>query len=140
MPNLSYGSITITDLTDVGQLSVYPTSNMPNTIIYNEDANSFTPDWSNSSSNLELNPVIYYAGDSLAPNASGVTGSLVNGASKACLITRNLNISKKNKTYSYAAAVDIDLKNHYGEYINKIGQINFDKNKFTFDTITDMKN
>ena len=73
MPNLSYGSITITDLTDVGQLSVYPTSNMPNTIIYNEDANSFTPDWSNSSSNLELNPVIYYAGDSLAPNASGVT-------------------------------------------------------------------
>ena len=73
-------------------------------------------------------------------NASGVTGSLVNGASKACLITRNLNISKKNKTYSYAAAVDIDLKNRYGEYINKIGQINFDKNKFTFDTITDMKN
>ena len=73
MPNLSYGSITITDLTDVGQLSVYPTSNMPNTIIYNEDENSFTPNWANSSSHLELNPVIYYAGDSLAPNASGVT-------------------------------------------------------------------
>lgn len=73
MPNLSYGSITITDLTDVGQLSVYPTSNMPNTIIYNEDENSFTPDWANENSSLELNPVIYYAGDSLAPNASGVT-------------------------------------------------------------------
>lgn len=73
MPNLSYGSITITDLTDVGQLSVYPTSNMPNTIIYNEDENSFTPDWANENSSLELNPVIYYAGDSLAPNASGIT-------------------------------------------------------------------
>lgn len=73
MPNLSYGSITITDLTDVGQLSVYPTSNMPNTIIYNEDENSFTPNWANENSHLELNPVIYYAGDSLAPNASGVT-------------------------------------------------------------------
>ena len=73
MPNLSYGSITITDLTDVGQLSVYPTSNMPNTIIYNEDENSYTPNWANESSHLELNPVIYYAGDSLAPNASGVT-------------------------------------------------------------------
>lgn len=73
MPNLSYGSITITDLTDVGQLSVYPTSNMPNTIIYNEDENSFTPNWANGSSHLELNPVIYYAGDSLAPNATGVT-------------------------------------------------------------------
>lgn len=73
-------------------------------------------------------------------NASGVTGSLVNGASKACLITRDLNISKNNKTYSYAAAVDINLKNSHGEYINKIGQINFDKNRFTFDTITDMKN
>ena len=73
MPNLSYGSITITDLTDVGQLSVYPTSNMPNTIIYNEDENSYTPDWANENSSLKLNPVIYYAGDSLAPNASGVT-------------------------------------------------------------------
>lgn len=73
MPNLSYGSITITDLTDVGQLSVYPTSNMPNTIIYNEDENSYTPNWANEGSHLELNPVIYYAGDSLAPNASGVT-------------------------------------------------------------------
>jgi len=46
---------------------------MPNTIIYNEDENSFTPNWTNESSHLELNPVIYYAGDSLAPNASGVT-------------------------------------------------------------------
>lgn len=73
MPNLSYGSITITDLTDVGQLSVYPTSNMPNTIIYNEDENSYTPNWANENSHLELNPVIYYAGDSLAPNVSGVT-------------------------------------------------------------------
>lgn len=73
MSNLSYGSITITDLTDIGQLSVYPTSNMPNTIIYNEDENTYTPNWGNTNSHLELNPVIYYAGDSLAPNASGVT-------------------------------------------------------------------
>lgn len=73
MSNLSYGSITITDLTDIGQLSVYPTSNMPNTIIYNEDENTYTPNWANANSHLELNPVIYYAGDSLAPNASGVT-------------------------------------------------------------------
>lgn len=73
MPNLSYGSITITDLTDVGQLSVYPTSNMPNTVIYNEDQNTYTPNWGGSNSHLVLTPVIYYAGSSLAANATGVT-------------------------------------------------------------------
>ena len=73
MPNLSYGSITITDLTDIGQLSVYPTSNMPNTVIYNEDQNTYTPNWGGSNSHLVLTPVIYYAGSSLAANASGVS-------------------------------------------------------------------
>ena len=125
MPNLSYGSITITDLTDVGQLSVYPTSNMPNTIIYNEDANSFTPDWTNSSSHLELNPVIYYAGDSLAPNASGVTvvwskkidigtattittnsstGETVNATTKKLTVSKN-PLGTNNTTVCYIVTV-----------------------------------
>ena len=91
MSNLSYGSITITDLTDIGQLSVYPTSNMPNTVIYNEDQNTYTPNWGNSGSNLELTPVIYYAGDSLAANASGVSvvWSKKIGISSSSTITTN---------------------------------------------------
>ena len=93
MPNLSYGSITITDLTDIGQLSVYPTSNMPNTIIYNEDQNTYTPNWGNANSELELKPVIYYAGDSLAANASGVSvvWSKKVGIGTATTITTNVN-------------------------------------------------
>lgn len=70
-------------------------------------------------------------------NASGITGSIVNGATKAVLVTDELDISKNNKTYSYTANVNIDLKNNSGEYISRIGQIDFDKNKFVFNTIVD---
>lgn len=59
----SYGSITLTDITDVGELSVYPKSNLPQSIIYSPDQNSFTPNW--GSSTLILTPSIWYAGEQL---------------------------------------------------------------------------
>ena len=34
---VAYGSISIVDVTDVGQLSVYPKSNLPLSVIYNPD-------------------------------------------------------------------------------------------------------
>ena len=46
---------------------------MPNTVIYNEDQNTYTPNWGGNSSHLVLTPVIYYAGSSLAANATGVS-------------------------------------------------------------------
>ena len=58
MAQITYGSITLVDITDSGQLSVYPTSNMPLSIIYDPDQNTYTPNW--SSTNLTLTPVIYY--------------------------------------------------------------------------------
>ncbi|MEE1084293.1 MAG: hypothetical protein UH850_11270 [Paludibacteraceae bacterium] len=57
----AYGSITIVDITDVGSFSVYPSSNMPLTVIYNSDSGSFTPAW-DSTNPLVLTPVMYYAG------------------------------------------------------------------------------
>lgn len=60
---VSYGSITLTDITDVGELSVYPKSNLPQSIIYNPDQNSFTPNW--GASTLILTPSIWYAGEQL---------------------------------------------------------------------------
>ena len=42
---VSYGSISIVDVTDIGELSVYPKSNLPQSIIYSPDQNSFTPNW-----------------------------------------------------------------------------------------------
>ena len=69
--NVSYGSITITDITDIGELSVYPTSNLPLSVIYSPDQNSYTPNWANN--NLVLTPTIYYAGASLNASSSGVS-------------------------------------------------------------------
>lgn len=73
MAQVTYGSITLVDLTDVGQLSVYPTSNQPLSIIYDPDQNSYTPNWGTSSTNLVLTPVIYYNNIALTSSTTGVT-------------------------------------------------------------------
>lgn len=73
MAQITYGSITLVDLTDVGQLSVYPTSNMPLSIIYNPDQNSYTPNWGTSTTNLVLTPVIYYNNTALTATTTGVS-------------------------------------------------------------------
>jgi len=73
MAQVTYGSITLVDLTDVGQLSVYPTSNMPLSIIYDPDQNTYTPNWGTSSTNLVLTPVIYYNNIALTSSTTGVT-------------------------------------------------------------------
>ena len=70
---VSYGSISIVDVTDVGELSIYPKSNLPLSIIYNPDQNSFTPNW--GSSNLILSPSIWYAGQQLLTSDNNVTVS-----------------------------------------------------------------
>lgn len=73
MAQVTYGSITLVDLTDVGQLSVYPTSNQPLSIIYDPDQNTYTPNWSTSTTNLVLTPVIYYNNTPLTGSTAGVT-------------------------------------------------------------------
>lgn len=73
MAQITYGSITLVDLTDVGQLSVYPTSNQPLSIIYDPDQNTYTPNWGTSSTNLVLTPVIYYNNIALTSSTTGVT-------------------------------------------------------------------
>ena len=73
MAQTTYGSITIVDITDIGQLSVYPTSNMPLSIIYDPDQNTYTPNWGTASTNLLLTPVIYYNNQQLTTSTTGVT-------------------------------------------------------------------
>ena len=67
----SYGSITIVDITDVGEFSLYSTSNMPLSVIYTPDDGNYTPNW--GTNNLILTPVLYYAGNPISPTATGVT-------------------------------------------------------------------
>ena len=67
----TFGSVTLIDVTDVGELSVYPMSNMPLSVIYDPNQNSYTPTWS-SSAPLELTPVVYYSGTNLAMGSTGL--------------------------------------------------------------------
>lgn len=69
MAQTTYGSITIVDITDAGSLSVYPTSNLPLSIVYDPNTGTggtYTPNW--GSNNLILEPKIYYNNTVLVPS------------------------------------------------------------------------
>lgn len=77
---VAYGSISIVDVTDIGQLSVYPKSNLPLSVIYNPDQGSFTPNW--QTNNLWLVPSIWYGNESLitvTENSGEYVGVLADG-------------------------------------------------------------
>ena len=67
----AFGSITITDITDVGRLSAYITSSQPQTVIQNPNNWTFTPDWSKS--NLVLTPIIYFNENQLTLPKTGLS-------------------------------------------------------------------
>ena len=69
MATTSYGKITIIDVTDVGNFSVYPYANGPNTQIYSEESQTYYPDWE-TGSHLVLTPVITYAGQDKTTDAT----------------------------------------------------------------------
>lgn len=68
MPTTAYGSITIVDIGDLGELSVTPQSNQPIMVIYDPDSNSYSPNWGDS--NLVLTPVVYYGAQCLLDRTS----------------------------------------------------------------------
>lgn len=67
----SYGSITIMEVSDAGQLSVYPTTNSPLSIIYNPDQNTFIPNW--GVNNATITPVIFLNSSQIDGDAEGLT-------------------------------------------------------------------
>ena len=85
----SYGSITIVDITDIGEFSVQPMANRPLSVVYDSNTNppTYTPDWSNFP--LTITPSVYYAGQTLPLNTSGLTimWSLVENAGAESNIT-----------------------------------------------------
>lgn len=62
--------ITLVDLEDVGRLSVYLTSNLPVSQIYNPNSNVYQPDWTINT--LQISPVIMFNDERLANNAPGL--------------------------------------------------------------------
>ena len=66
----AFSSVSITDLSDAGQMSIYLTSNQPLSVIYDPNQNIYTPDWSKS--NLVVTPVVSYNGNNVELSAPGL--------------------------------------------------------------------
>lgn len=131
----AYGSITLVDIGDLGQLSVTPESNQPTTVIYDPDTEAFNPDWSNSS--LKLTPVIYYGGQLLTVPTNGLTvtwqkkegsGSVANitsGISNGVLTVSSIPFTPNDTTLiTYIVSVDYTEPSS-GTPLNAKGQITF---------------
>ena len=116
MSTTSYGKITIIDVTDVGNFSVYPYANGPNTQIYSEENNTYYPDWSANGSHLILTPVVTYAGQ------DKTTDSTVNWYLKTDLehpITTGGVYTVNNSTKQLTVAANISTANTYIVYVVK---------------------
>lgn len=68
----AYSSVSVVDLTDVGSINLYCTSNQPTSVIFDPNQTTYSPDWSKSPY-LVITPVISYNGTTLSPTATGVT-------------------------------------------------------------------
>lgn len=139
MATTSYGSITIVDITDIGEFSVYPKCNLPTTVIYSPDDNLYTPNW--ISQNLVITPVAYYAGSPVSNNVSwlwerqqgnsaratvsSTKGETVNTTTGALTVNQNqFNGSYSQLTYIVTATYqDATL----GKDLVAEGQITFSK-------------
>lgn len=69
---LSYGTITITDSTDLGQLSAFLSTNKYKEQIadINDEPVTYSPDWSASSGGIIITPTVYYNGNVVDIEAS----------------------------------------------------------------------
>ena len=141
---ISYGSITIVDITDIGEFSVYPKCNLPTTVIYSPDNNTYTPNW--QSSNLVITPVVYYAGEQQSSNITwtwerqeGTTGTrttVVSGSNGETInangsLTVSVNKFPQNANYSqltyFVTATYPNSVSQLGKDLVAEGQITFSK-------------
>jgi hypothetical protein len=92
----AFSSVSVVDLTDVGSINLYCTSNQPLSVIYDPNSGtngSYTPNWANS--NLKITPVISYNGSSLGLTAQGVsiTFTRKEGSGNATALTTGETVS-----------------------------------------------
>lgn len=74
---LSYGTITIVDNTDLGQISAFLSTNKYKEQIadINDDPITYNPDWSNSNGGIIITPTIYYNGSNIEVAPDGIANS-----------------------------------------------------------------
>lgn len=140
MATTSYGKITIIDVTDVGNFSVYPYANGPNTQIYSEETNTYYPNWAAQSggqytSPLVLTPVITYAGQDKTTDSTVnwylktdlehpiTTGGIytVDSTHKTLTITGNIPTANTYIVYVVKASYNTET----GAYVEAEGEITF---------------
>jgi len=90
----AFSSVSVVDLTDVGSINLYCTSNQPLSVIYDPNQNLYTPNW--GSSNLKITPVISYNGKPLSLTATGLTITFTRkeGSGTATVLGSNETVSK----------------------------------------------
>lgn len=115
MAQTSYGSITIVDITDIGEFSVYPKCNLPTTVIYSPDLGTYTPSW--NTNYLEITPVAYYAGSQVSTNLSWVWEKQEGNGSRT-------TISNVSGVTEIAASGKLTVKTNYFSS-SVAGQITF---------------
>lgn len=135
----AYGSITIVDITDIGEFTIYPMSNLPLSVVYDPNTNTYTPDWENENNPkpLVLTPIVYYASRQLTSNDVHVTwkrqegsddqGVLIDGE-----VSNNftLTVSKNNLSKSSSGLLTYICTATYtepdsGQILTATGQITF---------------
>lgn len=125
----SYGKITIIDVTDIGNFSVYPYANGPNTQVYNEENSTYYPNWATNS--LILTPVITYAGQDVTLESTVnwylksdlehpiTTG--FNSTNKKLTVSSNIPIGDTYVVYVVKASYETDT----GAHVEAEGEITF---------------
>ena len=141
---ISYGSITIVDITDIGEFSVYPKCNLPTTVIYSPDSGNYTPNW--QTNNLVITPVAYYAGTQQSSNitwiwerqegSTGTRATVVSGTNGETIdsngvLTVSANKFPNGSTYSqltyFVTATYPNSASNLGKDLVAEGQITFSK-------------
>ena len=143
MATTSYGSITIVDITDIGEFSVYPKANSSRTQIYNPDAvQHYIPNWDTSVDGgvaVVITPVAYYASQDVSTAAtyvwqrrdgngdvSALTSnevvSTVDGNSGVLTISRNKLGDSTTGILSYIVTANYEVD---GVRLQAVGEIDF---------------
>ena len=136
MATTSYGKITIIDVTDVGNFSVYPYANGPNTQIYSEEINGYIPDWTANNNALVLTPVVTYAGQDKTADATvnwylktDLEHPITTGNGYTVNLNKSLSIAKNipaGNTY-IVYVVKASYVTDTGANVNAEGEITFSK-------------
>ena len=108
MATTSYGSITIVDITDVGEFSVYPQGDKAQTQIFNPDDSgdtAYSPNWAAQGNPLVIRPVAFYAGQNKSNVARYEWKKYINGVEAQFTANEVIANTARKETLTISANV-----------------------------------